>query len=248
MSESYEPSYWAVIPAPVRYDTAIPANAKLLYAEITSLARKNGYCFASNAYFADLYGITGTSVRRLLKTLVDCGYIQMDVLRDEKTHEVVSRQIYVGINTREAVLPSAQKCAEGSAQKSAETSAQKGSAYIRNNSKEKNNTPIAPSGGTSESDMLFDRFWALYPRKANKKAARRAWDKLKPDLLLCSQMSVALKAQMRSEQWTRDGGQYIPYPSTWINGRRWEDEAPSAPADLRPARAAPAEEAWGWEQ
>ena len=53
-----KPSYWAVLPAAVRYDPAITAGAKLLYAEISSLTDRRGYCYASNAYFQELYGIS----------------------------------------------------------------------------------------------------------------------------------------------------------------------------------------------
>lgn len=110
----------------------------------------------------------------------------------------------------------------------------------------KNNTPIAPKGGETELALMFDRFWHMYPRKVSKQAARRAWDKLKPDMLLCSQMSRALKAQMQSEEWTRDGGRFIPYPSTWLNGRRWEDELTPAPVSNPDTPAQPRQEAWGW--
>ena len=56
------PSYFAVIPANVRYDSRLSANEKLLYGEITALANKDGYCWASNAYFAELYGVTVSTV------------------------------------------------------------------------------------------------------------------------------------------------------------------------------------------
>ena len=46
-----KPAYWAVLPAGVRYDETLPASAKLLYAEISSLTNQEGYCYASNAYF-----------------------------------------------------------------------------------------------------------------------------------------------------------------------------------------------------
>ena len=50
------PGYWAVIPAEVRYDDALPANAKLLYGEISSLCDQKGYCYASVASWVDVSG------------------------------------------------------------------------------------------------------------------------------------------------------------------------------------------------
>lgn len=41
-------------------------------------------------------------------------------------------------------------------------------------------------------------------------------------------MLAALERQGKSDQWRRDGGQYIPHAATWLNGRRWEDEAPTS--------------------
>src|SRR5699024_2702648 len=74
----------------------------------------------------------------------------------------------------------------------------------------------------------FAAFWAAYPKKAGKADALKAWNKLKPDIVLQEQMGKALEVQKQSQQWRKDGGQYIPMPSTCLNGRRWEDEAPQA--------------------
>ena len=68
-------SYYAVIPANVRYDDDIPANAKLLYGEITALCNDKGYCWASNDYFAKLYNVSNRSITRWIKSLTDKGYI-----------------------------------------------------------------------------------------------------------------------------------------------------------------------------
>lgn len=70
----------------------------------------------------------------------------------------------------------------------------------------------------------FDRFWEAYPRRQGKEAARKAWTKIRPDDALLAEMLSALERQRASDQWQRDGGQFIPYPATWLNGRRWEDE------------------------
>ena len=72
-------AYYAVIPANVRYDDDIPANAKLLYGEITALCNDKGYCWASNDYFAKLYNVSSRSIIRWIKSLTDKGYIDCSV-------------------------------------------------------------------------------------------------------------------------------------------------------------------------
>jgi hypothetical protein len=73
----------------------------------------------------------------------------------------------------------------------------------------------------------FDEFWDRYPKKVGKGAAETAWKKAKVNGHLSDVLS-ALDNQKRSEQWAKDGGQFIPNPSTWINQRRWEDVLPVA--------------------
>lgn len=94
--------------------------------------------------------------------------------------------------------------------------------------KTKSKHPIAPQGAKS-ADCLFEEFWNAYPRKENRAAALRAWKKLAPDLELCYTMAAALEWQRETAQWNQDGGQFIPFPASWLRGRRWEDEP--GPAD-----------------
>jgi uncharacterized protein YdaU (DUF1376 family) len=69
----------------------------------------------------------------------------------------------------------------------------------------------------------FDIFWSAYPKKVGKEAARKAFDKTRPNI------EVVLKAiawQKESKAWFEKGGQFIPNPATWINQHRWDDEQP----------------------
>jgi hypothetical protein len=71
----------------------------------------------------------------------------------------------------------------------------------------------------------FAAWWTAYPRKSGRPTALKSWLRDKPDLVV---LMRALAWQTRSEQWTRDGGQFIPMPATYLNQRRYEDE-PIAP-------------------
>ena len=78
----------------------------------------------------------------------------------------------------------------------------------------------------------FTRFWGLYPKRVGKGEARRAWRKLKVDDPLMAKIEKAIEAQKTSEQWAREGGQFIPHPATWLNQERWEDDAKTEPLDF----------------
>jgi len=74
----------------------------------------------------------------------------------------------------------------------------------------------------------FERFWLCYPKKTGKKAAFKAWggafDKPTIETIL-----LAVDAAKRSEQWLKDGGQFIPLPATWLNQGRWMDQEAAKP-------------------
>ena len=78
-------------------------------------------------------------------------------------------------------------------------------------------------GNVHEFPPGFDAFWLAYPRKTAKPKAAQAFARLAPDAALMRAILAAVESQCRSEQWTKDGGQFIPHPATWISGRRWED-------------------------
>ena len=86
-----KPNYYAIIPAKVRYSSLKP-NAKLLYGEITALSNKLGYCYASNNYFAELYGVSKNTVSRWLSDLKKLGFITIEIQRNEKK-EIIKRII-----------------------------------------------------------------------------------------------------------------------------------------------------------
>lgn len=75
----------------------------------------------------------------------------------------------------------------------------------------------------------FDVFWAACPRKVGKGSAEKAWRKIAPDETLTMQIVKAMTEQRTCEQWTREGGKFIPHPATWLNRKGWLDEATAKP-------------------
>ncbi len=88
-------SYYAIIPANIRYDSNLPPNAKLLYGEITALCNEKGYCWASDSYFAELYKVNKSTVQRWFKQLEDGGYISRTVVYEEGTLKIKYRYTYL---------------------------------------------------------------------------------------------------------------------------------------------------------
>lgn len=74
----------------------------------------------------------------------------------------------------------------------------------------------------ANADAGFDEFWSQYPRKTAKASAEKAWSKIKPDAELRAEIMSALARSKTCKQW--QDIQFVPYASTWLNGRRWEDQ------------------------
>lgn len=88
-----EPSYYAILPANVRYDNRLIPNAKLLFAEITSLCNKEGFCWANNRYFAELYNVRIETVSTWINQLIKCGYLDSKIIYKTGTKEILNRYL-----------------------------------------------------------------------------------------------------------------------------------------------------------
>ena len=90
-----KPNYYAVIPAEVRYDNTLKDKAKILYGEISSLCNRKGYCYASNKYFADLYGLSISTISRLINNLNKRGYIKNLITYKNNSKEIDKRYLQI---------------------------------------------------------------------------------------------------------------------------------------------------------
>ena len=88
-------NYYSIIPGKVRYDKDLKANAKLLYGEITALCNEKGICWASNKYFADLYGVSKETISRWISQLAEKEYIFIKIFYKKDSKEVDKRIISI---------------------------------------------------------------------------------------------------------------------------------------------------------
>lgn len=85
---------------------------------------------------------------------------------------------------------------------------------------QKQETDPANAGGM----VGFEEFWKAYPRKVAKPAAAKAWRRVGAEAELLGRILADIRGRIGSAAWTKDDGQFIPHPATYLNARRWEDE------------------------
>jgi len=198
-------SYYAIIPANVRYDKELTANAKLLYGEITALTNEKGYCWASNNYFADLYGVTPQAVSRWVNILAKKGYVNIEYEHEGK--EITQRKIFiaeyqqkvdkVSINSLEGI----NKKLRGYQQKV------------------KDNTTVNNISNTKreETQTNFTTFYNLYPKKTNKTDAIKKFEQLQKKGITLE--TILQKLEVYKKQIRRDNTEtkYIRNPARFLN-------------------------------
>lgn len=95
---------------------------------------------------------------------------------------------------------------------------------LEQNREETETEKTPPNTPQDVTQMNFQIFWKNYPRKVGKGAAEKAWKKIKTPKAVLTTILTSLEWQKQSENWTKDNGEYIPHPATYLNQRRWEDE------------------------
>ena len=159
-------SYYAIIPANVRYDEDLKPNAKLLYGELTALSNEKGYCWANNSYFAKLYNVTTKTISVWISQLNNKGYINSELIYEGNTKIVLERRISIVIN------PIVKKIEKVSRKKGGGYPEKKGEGIpkkVKDNSKV-NNTINNTTTDKNETNVVVDIFTitSFYDRIKNK--------------------------------------------------------------------------------
>lgn len=177
-----KPSYYAIIPASVRYDKRLSANAKLLYGEITALANSTGYCYATNRYFAELYDVTNTSISLWVKQLIDAGHINSHIEYREGTKEILNRYLSLAVVPIKEIL---------------NTSIEKN---LKDNNTSSNNTLNKDSSGLFDSNEIPDLLTTILNYLNEKKPSKIPFKKTASNT---SDLKARIKEKYKEEDFKK---------------------------------------------
>lgn len=191
-----QPTYYSILPANVRYAKSLTSLDKLLFSEITCLTNAKGYCWATNNYFAKLYGRTKGTISLSINRLLVAKYIEVKIIQEED--KMVKRLITVkGIEVIKNYEAHSEKQLEG---------------VVKNR---KDNTK---KNNKKNKDILFEEFWVAYDSKLSRKLCHTKFMALSYEI--CEKCVVAAKKYSESIA----DRKYKKHPSTWLNQGCWDDE------------------------
>lgn len=221
-SETPKISYYAIIPAFIRYDKDLTPNSKLLYGEITALCNESGYCWARNEYFAGIYGVSITSISNWINSLVKKGYIIREIVYKEGTKEVERRALRIAdCGVQENLGRCSNNFGEGGQKNLKDNNTSIIKKEIKKESENKSTTYSA-----EELDYWFNTTYEIYPRKHSPLKAKDFYERKLRGL---SREEAKNKANMiygllkrQILIWERENDyegrqkEHIPYFSSWL--------------------------------
>ena len=223
-----QPTYYAIIPAYVRYDKNLKPNEKLLYWEITCLTQRTWYCFASNKYFSELYWVSKQCVSWWINNLKRKWYIDI-VVEYGPNKEIINR--YITLNEypiKEKFNTPIKEKLKGNTTSNNTTS--NNMSNDEEKEKEQQNTSYedkeklsSKKEKSSAKEEQFEEFWEHYPRKVNKQKAKTLFFQNLHKVWFDKLLDWAKKyAEQVKQKWTEQ--KFIKHPTTWLNNWCWEDE------------------------
>jgi len=190
---------------------------KLVLVKLADNASDQGECWPSYQHIADQCEIDRSTVRKHIKQLAEQGLLRIENREGPKGNSSNLYYLTLGGVGQNSTPVGPESTGVGP-----QPSGDVGPESTRTSH---SSEPVNEPKPMVTPDLLegFEQFWKLYPKKKGRKDAAKAWAKLKPNEELHQTLITALGSHCISEDWTKDGGRYIPNAATWLNGERWHD-------------------------
>lgn len=219
-----KPNYYSIIPANIRYDKRLQPRAVLLYGEITALTHTNGYCWATDSYFAELYKVSKTTVQSWLSSLEKCGYITRQKIYKEGTKEIKNRYIKILEYPTQENLGTYPRKPKNPTQENLRDNTTTNNTF--NNTS--NNKPSKPPKPVAKRER-FESLWKLYP---NKKGKESAWNSYKRSIkagVTDDEIKQGIDHYLAEIKVKGTPKRYIKHGDTWFRQKGWQDEYDATP-------------------
>ena len=217
------PASWLFWALKQRMDSPI---SQLLLIVLGDLADENGTTWATHLYLAERCRCCERTIDRHMNSLEALGLVK--VKRRSKMGKKISN---LSTLQRDHEHAHATLCQESN-----------DSASLPGTDTKSHKTPTKKTLPRHTSDS-FDMFWKIYPVKRNKAGSRGIFESQN----LSGELNIILediRKRIEVGEWNihGDSQRYIPYPSTYLRDRRWEDEPtqpqnPSPSSEFRPQRS-----------
>lgn len=226
MDESAKP--YIDPPKELFYSKDLTESELVYYIMIVMLSYTKGYCFMSNRNLGAIRGKSIRTMQRIIDGLRTKGYVQVKVYVDDEgnSHRNIIPTKHVKLVMGHVKFDVGGVMSDvGGMTDLSPTPCQN---WQHNNNKMNNSANAdlrkRASSQQDKTETMFSEFYQAYPKKRDKAGAWKSFFKIKnlPDVF--PQLMKGLEQQKLSADWKKDGGKYIPYPSTWLNDERWEDE------------------------
>jgi len=190
---------------------------KLVLVKLADNASDQGECWPSYQHIADQCEIDRSTVRKHIKQLAEQGLLRIENREGPKGNSSNLYYLTLGGVGQNSTPVGPESTGVGP-----QPTGDVGPESTRTSH---SSEPVNEPKPMVTPDLLegFEQFWKLYPKKKGRKDAAKAWAKLKPNEELHQTLITALGSHCISEDWTKDGGRYIPNAATWLNGERWHD-------------------------
>lgn len=205
-------SYYAIIPANIRYDKDLTPNAKLLYGEITALCNERGYCWSENSYFAELYGVSNTSISKWINLLVQKGYLSSEITYIKGTKQIDKRYLRI------VAYPIEEKL----------------NTPIEENFKGNNTDVNNTSNNTISKKKLqrkienyeteFEEIWSIYPRKEAKAVGLKHYISARKNGTTFETIKQGLERYIEYCRLNKIEKKYIKNGGNWFKEQLWTNQ------------------------
>lgn len=193
---------------------------KLVLVKLADNASDQGECWPSYQHIADQCEIGRSTVKLHIRELEKAGFLRREFRRKGELNQ--SNVFHLSLDCGAESAPGG-RAGDNPPGAGDNLGGGAGAAPRTSHPYEPVKEPKTLCAPEVELAEAFEVFWKLYPKKKSRKEASKAWAKLNPNEELHKTLITALGSHCVSEDWTKDGGRYIPNAATWLNGERWTD-------------------------